>query len=220
MQALSGQRQVPRRTLTTIDRVRCNTPTPSKNVIKVLAGGTRVSEHLFLSSRKHIGDQLIEMTVTSDQGGKSFAADRAGVANNRQVPGFGEMEHGIVGERIESIELPPGQQQPAARSGIAAGWGRGQKHRGAKVSSCRGASCGHWRRRPSAPGGGATPRTRGAAAWTRVPSAASAAPAENAASVGSVGGVSWRAQPGNGLSTGTDWDGPSHLVLRANHSLP
>ena len=77
MQALSGQRQVPRRTLTTIDRVRCNTPTPSKNVIKVLAGGTRVSEHLFLSSRKHIGDQLIEMTVTSDQGGKSFAADRA-----------------------------------------------------------------------------------------------------------------------------------------------
>ena len=66
---------------------------------------------------------------------------------------------------------------------------------------------------------------QGAAAWTRLLRAASAAPAVKAASAkrslpgGAAGEVSWRAQPGNGLSTGTAWDVPSHLVLRANHSL-
>ena len=38
-----------------------------------------------------------------------------------QAQGFGEGENRIIGERIGAIELPPGQQHPAARSGIAAG---------------------------------------------------------------------------------------------------
>ena len=38
-----------------------------------------------------------------------------------QVQSFGEVENRLVSQRIGTVELTPGQQQAAARSGIAAG---------------------------------------------------------------------------------------------------
>ena len=140
-----------------------------------------------------------------------------------QAQGFGEVEDRTRRRADRSGRVPA---RPAASGRPVRDRrrrGRGQKNRGARASSsprrtmrALAAAALSARRRRHTP-------DQGAAAWTRVLSAASAAPAEKAvstaASAGSAGGVSWRAQPGNGLSTGTGWDVPSPWFCAQNHGL-